>query len=267
MKLRYFPILFAAIIALASCSSAKNELPYFVDIKDIKTGILDTLQYLPTIRPDDELSITVSSINPEATALYQMPLINPASTDLLVTTSSPRFQTYIVDSQGDITFPVIGKIHVAGMTTEQLSDYLTKEISKDVKDPIVDVRILNFTVSVGGEVKLPSRIPLSSQRMTVLDALVQAGDLTEYGERSNVLVIREEDGKRTYAHLDLNKAETLNSPYFYLKQNDYIYVSPNQIKQSNSRYNTNNSFKLSVISTIVSATSVVASLVIALVVK
>ena len=153
------------------------------------------------------------------------------------------------------------------MTTEQLSDYLTKEISKDVKDPIVDVRILNFTVSVGGEVKLPSRIPLSSQRMTVLDALVQAGDLTEYGERSNVLVIREEDGKRTYAHLDLNKAETLNSPYFYLKQNDYIYVSPNQIKQSNSRYNTNNSFKLSVISTIVSATSVVASLVIALVIK
>ncbi len=267
MKLPYLPIIFAALISLASCSSPKNVLPYFVDIKEIKTGELDTLDYLPTIRPDDELSITVNSINPEATAIYQMPLINPATTSTLASSSSPRIQTYIVNSQGDIKFPVIGTIHVSGMTTEQLSEYLTKEISKDVKDPVVDVRILNFMVSVGGEVKSPSRIPLTRQRMTVLDALVQAGDLTEYGERSNVLVIREENGNRTYAHLDLNKAETLNSPYFYLKQNDYVYVSPNNIKQSNSRYNTNNSFKLSVISTIVSATSVVASLVIALVVK
>ena len=103
--------------------------------------------------------------------------------------------------------------------------------------------------------------------MTVLDALALAGDLTEYGERSDVLVIREENGQRTYTHLDLNKSETLNSPYFYLKQNDYIYVSPNTIKQSNSRYNTNNSYKLSVISTVVSATSVVASLIIALAIK
>ncbi|MDE5684138.1 MAG: polysaccharide biosynthesis/export family protein [Muribaculaceae bacterium] len=267
MKLPYLPIIFAALISLASCSSPKNVLPYFVDIKEIKTGELDTLDYLPTIRPDDELSITVNSINPEATAIYQMPLINPATTSTLASSSSPRIQTYIVNSQGDINFPVIGTIHVSGMTTEQLSEYLTKEISKDVKDPVVDVRILNFMVSVGGEVRSPSRIPLTRQRMTVLDALVQAGDLTEYGERSNVLVIREENGNRTYAHLDLNKAETLNSPYFYLKQNDYVYVSPNNIKQSNSRYNTNNSFKLSVISTIVSATSVVASLVIALVVK
>lgn len=267
MKLPYLPIIFAALISLASCSSPKNVLPYFVDIKEIKTGELDTLDYLPTIRPDDELSITVNSINPEATAIYQMPLINPATTSTLASSSSPRIQTYIVNSQGDINFPVIGTIHVSGMTTEQLSEYLTKEISKDVKDPVVDVRILNFMVSVGGEVRSPSRIPLTRQRMTVLDALVQAGDLTEYGERSNVLVIREENGSRTYAHLDLNKAETLNSPYFYLKQNDYVYVSPNNIKQSNSRYNTNNSFKLSVISTIVSATSVVASLVIALVVK
>lgn len=103
--------------------------------------------------------------------------------------------------------------------------------------------------------------------MSVLDALALAGDITEYGERSNVLVIREENGKRTYAHLNLNSAESLNSPYFYLKQNDYVYVTPNKIKQSNSQYNTNNSYKLSVISTIVSASSVVASLIIALVVK
>jgi len=252
---------------MAACSSNKNVLPYFVDIEDLKYGTIDTMNYLPTIRPDDELSITVTSINPKATAQYQMPFINPATTNELATSSTPRFLTYIVDSKGYIKFPIIGSIHVGGMTTEQLTEYLTKEISKEVKDPVVDVRILNFMVSVGGEVKTPSRIPISSQRMTVLDALAQAGDLTEYGERSNILVIREEDGKRTFAHLDLNEAETLSSPYFYLKQNDYIYVSPNNIKESNSKYNTNNSFKLSVISTIVSASSVITSLIIALVVK
>ena len=267
MKIRFIPIILAAVACLASCSSPKTSLPYFVDIREVKEGVLDTLDYLPTIKPDDELSITVNSTNPGATAVYQMPMINPATTSEMAKTSSPRFQTYIVNSKGDITFPELGTIHVEGLTTEQLAAELTQKISKDVKDPQVDVRILNFEVSVGGEVRTPSRIPLSRQRMTVLDALALAGDLTEYGERSDVLVIREENGQRTYTHLDLNKSETLNSPYFYLKQNDYIYVSPNTIKQSNSRYNTNNSYKLSVISTVVSATSVVASLIIALAIK
>lgn len=267
MKLRYLPVLFAAVVSLASCNTQKNNLPYFEDISKIEYGTLDSLDYLPKIQPDDELSITVNSNNPKATAMYSMPYMNPASTSTLSTNSTPRVQTYIVNSKGDIDFPIIGKIHVAGMTTEQLKEYLTKEISKDALDPMIDVRIINFTVSVGGEVNTPSRIPLAGQRMSVLDALAAAGDLTEYGERSNVLVIREENGKRIYAHIDLNKAETLNSPYFYLKQNDYVYVAPNSIKQANSRYNTNNSYKLSVVSTIVSATSVVASLIIALSVK
>lgn len=267
MKLRYLPVLFAAILCMASCNTQKNNLPYFEDISTIAYGTLDSLDYMPQIQPDDELSITVNSTNPAATAMYSMPYMNPASSSSLASTTTPRAQTYIVNSKGDIDFPILGMIHVAGMTTEQLKDYLTKEISKDAVDPMVDVRIINFTVSVGGEVRSPARIPLTGQRMSVLDALAAAGDLTEYGERSNVLVIREENGKRVYAHLNLNKAESLNSPYFYLKQNDYVYVTPNAIKQSNSRYNTNNSYKLSVISTIVSATSVVASLIIALAVK
>ena len=108
---------------------------------------------------------------------------------------------------------------------------------------------------------------MSGNRITILDALAKAGDLTEYGERSNVLIIREENGQRTYAHVDLNSSDLLTSPYYYLQQNDYIYVSPNKIKQANSKYNTNNSYKLSVTSTIVSACSVIASLIIALAVK
>lgn len=267
MKLSYLPIIVACVISMASCSSHKNNLPYFVDIQNIQSGTLDNLNYLPTIVPDDELSISVSSINPQATAVYQMPLVNPASTSELLTATSPRVQTYIVDSKGDINFPVLGEIHVEGLTTEELAAYLTEKISNEVKDPVVDVRIVNFFVTIAGEVKTPTRIPVTRQRLSVLDALSMAGDLTEYGERSNILVVREENGKRIFAHLDLNKAESLNSPYFYVKQNDYIYVTPNSIKQANSRYNTNNSYKLSVISTVVSASSVVASLIIALAVK
>lgn len=267
MKLSYISIFIAALVCFSSCSSQKNNLPYFVDLQNDISGTLDTMSYLPEIKPDDELSISVTSLNPHATAMYQMPLINPATTLTLQSNSTPRFQTYIVDSEGDIDFPVLGKIHVSGKTTEQVEKYLTDEISKTVKDPIVDVRLLNFEISVAGEVKQPGRYPLSRQRMSVLDALASAGDLTEYGERSNVLIVREENGKRVYAHLNLNSSDVLNSPYYYLRQNDYIYVTPNCIKQSNSKYNTNNSYKLSVISTVVSASSVIASLVIALTVK
>lgn len=267
MKYCLLAIISAIALATSSCSTTKNSLPYFEDIMTVTTDTLPTLDYLPEIMPDDELSITVSSLNPHATALYQMPFTNPAVSTELTKNTTPRIQTYIVDSGGDINFPVLGKIHVAGMTTEALAQYLVNEISREVKDPVVDVRLVNFTVSVGGEVKNPTTIPVTRQRLTVLDALAIAGDLTEYGQRENVLVIREENGKRMFAHLNLNKAETLSSPYYYLKQNDYIYVAPNEVKQSNSKYNQNNAYKLSVTSTIVSAASVIASLVIALTIK
>jgi len=163
--------------------------------------------------------------------------------------------------------PVLGTVHVEGLTTEQLQQELTRRISADVKDPVVTVRMLNFNIVIAGEVKEPKRIPVNENRITILDALAMAGDLTEYGERSNVLVIREENGERKFAHIDLNSSDLLTSPYYYLQQNDYVYVAPNSIRQANSKYNQNNAFKLSVISTIVSAASVIASLVIALTVK
>lgn len=154
MKIKHILIILAALSCLTACNTQKNNLPYFSDIQTIESGILDTMSYLPTIMPDDELSITVNSLSSGATVQYQMPLMNPAVTSELTKTSSPRFQTYIVDSKGYIKFPVLGEIHVAGLTTEQLAAYLTNEISKEVKDPVVDVRIVNFSITVGGEVKL-----------------------------------------------------------------------------------------------------------------
>lgn len=267
MKFQFLTGCLLSVIALASCSSQKTVLPYFTDITEVKEGTLPTMDYMPVVEPDDELFITVSSVNPSATAIYNLPLANPALNWGIGDVSSNKQMTYIVSSKGDINFPVLGTIHVAGMTTEQLRADLIKRLSKDVEDPMVTVALVNFKVNVAGEVKNPGQIQLKGNRCSILDALSAAGDLTEYGERSKVLVIREENGERKFAHLDLNSSDILSSPYYYVKQNDYIYVEPNAIRQSNSKYNQNNAFKLSVISTIVSATSVIASLVIALAVK
>lgn len=262
MRLKHLAII--AVAALLSACGSKTQLPYFTDMQANVEGTLPALDYMPTIQPDDELFILVNSEAPMATAAYNQPSINPATRQQINTNTSARTMTYIVSSQGDIDFPKLGKIHVQGLTVEQLQKELTAMISKDVHNPLVTVELVNFKVVVAGEVKTPQTISVPNNRITVLEALAQAGDMTEFGERENVLVIREENGKRTYTHLDLNSSDVLNSPYYYLQQNDYVYVAPNKVRQANSKYNSNNAFKLSVISTVVSACSVVASLVIAL---
>ncbi len=261
-------LLGAVLIGMvSSCSSSKTVLPHFTDISTVAEGSFPSGSYSPEIKPDDELLITVTSLSQEATAIYNLPLSNPALQTEMFKASTPYQQTYMVDSNGDINFPVLGEIHVAGKTVDGLRKELTDMISRDVEDPHVNVALVNFRVVVAGEVKTPRSIAVDRNRYSILDALSDAGDLTEYGERSNVLLVREENGERKFIHLDLNSSETLTSPYFFLKQNDYIYVEPNKVRQANSKYNQNNSFKLTVISTVVSAASVIASLVIALTVK
>ena len=160
--------------------------------------------------------------------------------------------------------PVLGRLQVGGKTIPEITRMVTDLVSKDVKDPFVRVDIVNFGIDVLGEVKNPHRVVTGQQYFTVLDALATCGDLTEFGKRDRVYVIRTEDGKRNYQRLNLNSSDVFNSPYFYLRQNDVVYVEPNEIRIDNSKYNQNNAFKLSVISTIVSSVSVIASLVIAL---
>ncbi len=266
------------LFAMASCSSQKTVLPYFTDIPPVASGTVDAGNYQSHIKPDDQLLITVNALDPAAAAPFNLPSYNPGpdanllqsaanATPIPVVATSMQLQTFIVDSKGDINYPVVGTIHVGGMTVEQLQTLLTERISEYIEDPIVNVRIANFEVVVGGEVKQPKKIRVNRNRYSVLDALGDAGDLTEYGERSNILLVREENGKREYHRLNLNSSDLLSSPYFYLQQNDYIYVEPNAVRQANSKYNQYNSFKISVISTIVSASSVLASLIIALAIK
>lgn len=278
MNRPYLLLALFCVISLASCSSQKTVLPYFADIPPVADGTMEAGDYLSRIKPDDELLITVNALDPSAAAAFNLPAFNPGSdtnvltqsahaTPLTVMATSMQLQTFIVNSEGYINYPVLGSIHVAGMTVEQLQKMLTEKISATVEDPIVNVRIANFEVVVGGEVRQPKKIRVNRSRYSVLDALGDAGDLTEYGERSNVLLIREESGERKYVRINLNESDILSSPYYYMQPNDYLYVSPNNVRQENSKYNQNNGFKLSIISTVVSAASVIASLVIALTVK
>ena len=264
MKSRFLIILIATV-TLLSCSK-NNNLAYFNNLGDSPSGTLPNPQGIYPIRvqPDDELVITVTSAIPEATAAYNLPMDNPATRGNLRQQTQPRSQTYIVDDDGYIIMPVLGRLHVKGKTLKEISTEITSMVAQDVKDPHVRVDFVNFSVDVMGEVKAPQRVYTGHQHFTVLDALAQCGDLTEFGQRDRVYVIRTEENSRTYQRLDLTSSDVFNSPYFYLKQNDVIYVEPNKIRVDNSKYNQNNAFKLSVISTIVSSVSVIASLVIAL---
>ncbi len=277
MKLRHLAFGFAAmVITLTGCSSGKTKLPYFKDI-DVEQISMPVGDFSVKIVPDDELLINVSAANPDAVEAYTIPYQHPRQRDFNFPSSQNResfiattrktnlsLQPYVVNPEGFINFPVLGKIHVAGMTLEGLEDYLTEKIGEKVVDPIVTVELTNFHVNVIGEVNHPGMYIVNRERYSVLDALAQAGDLTAYGERNNVMIIREENGKRVAKRLDLNKVETLESPYFFLCQNDVVYVEPNTVRQANAKVDNDRQFRLSMTSVIVSAVSVIASLAIAL---
>lgn len=263
MRKSHIAVAFGFLLMASSCSTQKSPMEYFIGIDEVSSPI-SIGNYEVKIEPGDELWITVNSSNPEATARYNVPASNPAMRDDILGQTSPKQQTFTVDVDGDITYPGIGKIHVTGMTIENLRDYIANEVSKEVKDPVVLVKIVNYRINVAGEVVTPGPILVTTPRFSILDAITQAGDLTQYGERNNVLLIREENGERKHIRLNLNSPEILSSPYFFMKQNDYVYVEPNNIRKENSEYNQNNSFKLSVVSTIVSGAASVISLIIAL---
>lgn len=268
MKILHYIYIIMCVCALSSCHTSKSHLSYLSKLPEAKEGTIASTDYSIKLAPEDELEIVVTSTVPTATTEYNLPATNAqysAGQNSIISTSEQ--QKYIVDRSGDIDFPVLGKIHVAGLTTGQLKSLLVDKISENVRDPQVKVRLINFKVNVMGEVRNPRNVDVRSERFSIFDALASAGDMTEYGRRDNVTVIRECGDSLVYCRLDLTDPAIVSSPYYYLRQNDVVIVDPNSIRQANSRYNQNNSYKLSVISTIVSAVSVIASLVIALAVR
>ena len=256
----------AALVLFASCKTA-NQLTYFENVDNLPESE-QALDYSTRIKPADELTITVNALVPEAAAPYNLSAVSIMKSGETSESSTPtKIQTYIVDKDGNISFPILGEVHAEGKTTKELANYLRSRIEKEIDNPIVNVQLVNFRVNVLGAVLEPGSIEVKSERFSVLDALAAAGDMTVQGKRDNVLLIRDNNGKRDFHRLNLKDAGIVDSPYFYMQQNDVIYVEPSDVAAENAEYNQNNSFKVSVISTVVSAVSVVASLLIALLIN
>lgn len=231
-RLLHFSVLLAApflaiILGTTSCVSPKTIVYFQGDSSRFSTQEI-TQQYVPKIQTSDILSIIVGSLNTEANEVFNTPNTFTTSSTNYSTVGGPRVQPlgYLVDSEGNIEIPLVGKIKVAGLRTTDAADTIRIRLQNFLKEPSVIVRNLNFKISVLGEVKLPAVYVIPDEKITLPEVLSLAGDLTIYGNRSNVMIIREENGKREYARLDLTSREIFNSPYYYLHKNDVIYVEP-----------------------------------------
>lgn len=231
MKTQTIKVLLLCSLALlaASCASQK-DIMYF---QDIDTATLNKLsnEYEAIIKKDDMLSILVSGPDKSVIAPYNLTLSENLASGGDVERST---LAYLVDCDGNINFPIIGRIHVEGMTRNQLANYLTRRIGEDVTNPIVRVAFANYKITVLGEVRNPGTYTMESEKISLLQALGRAGDLTLNAKRDDIILLREEDGVQRHYKIDLRNAHTLDSPQFYLQQNDVIYVPASATRVANA---------------------------------
>lgn len=241
-------IIFAlSILMLTSCVSKKDVI-YYNNIDDISNteNVFNT-----TLQRDDLLMILVSAQDPLAAQPFNLMSnlsVNPTNQ---AAGGQQQQQLYLVDSEGNIEFPVIGTINVSGKTKNELVLELKNKISKYVINPIINVRIMNYQIAVQGEVNKPDVFRIDSERITLPEALSKAGDLTIYGKRDNILIIREQNGKRITHRVDLTSSDFVNSDFYYLKQNDIIYVEPNKVKVNSAAVGPNISVAISIVSLLI----------------
>lgn len=255
------------VVLLSSCSSVK-KVAYFqkLDSPTIATPqSSSTDNYDARVKPKDLLSITVVTSAPESSRIYN--LIVPQISDIssqnnLV--SQPSLQTYLVDSDGNIDFPVFGLWKVAGFTQKELVAQLQAKLASSfsTERPIVTIRITNYSINVLGEVQRPGKFESKNERITIFEALSMAGDLTIYGQRENVKVLREKaNGQKEYINVNLNDKNIIYSPAYYLEQNDVVYVEPNKPKSNSSNFGAAESFGISALSILFSLTSLIVTIV------
>ncbi|VAW12792.1 Polysaccharide export outer membrane protein [hydrothermal vent metagenome] len=232
-RLSYVLPLIVLTVSLSSCGNAKNAT-YFNKSSNIAyTNKVESLE--PVIQLNDLLNITVSSVNPEATEMFNM-TSNSVAQSSTNAGNTTRVSGYLVGQDGILRFPVLGNIEAVGKTKKALREEITTLLidRKLLIEPIVDIRYLNYKISVLGEVKNPSVLTIPSEKISLLEALGLAGDITIYGRRDNITLIREENGVKRIRRIDLTTNEIFNSPYYYLQSNDIIYVEPNNAKIASS---------------------------------
>lgn len=246
------------ILMLASCATVK-DIAYFQNKVVNEPEAIDKHAGI-VIQPKDMLSIVVSSRNPELVAMFNLPVISyQAGSESVAGAGQQRLLGYVVDNNGQIDFPVLGPIDVAGLTRWELSELIKKKLLDGglLTDAVVTVEFMNFKISVIGEVNSPGTFTIQGDKVTVLQAISLARDLTIFGERENVTVIRERDGQRTMYEINLCDVSMFNSPAYYLQQNDVVYVQPSAVK---ARQSTTDDKALRMTSIFVSGGSLLVSL-------
>lgn len=257
--------LLAAVLVLSSCKAYQKTV--YLQNSGTAASYNDSASILtpdPVIKNGDLLTITVNSLSPEAAAPFNLPLIpgGEAMKSYAIGGNSNlggsvALQNYLVDPQGNIQFPILGSLHIAGKKKSELSDMIKSKIYPTyLKDePIIYVRFSDFKISVLGEVSRPGVIPVNNEKISVLEAIAQAGDLTIYGQRNNILLIREtEKGQRQTIRLNLTDKRLIDSPYYYLQQNDVLYIQPNGSKSRNFFIGNTETLAVSVVGTLISLT-------------
>lgn len=252
-NLKFFNFYLLVIFILFQSCASRKDIAYLQDVDSNKKSE-NKYNYEPSLKNDDLLSIIVSADDPEITYPFNIPQIQG---NYKVSGDQDGIKTYLIDSNGFIEYPVIGKIQLAGLTRKDAIDKLSEKIKQYITNPTINLRILNYKISVLGEVKTPGNYPLESERITLLEALSKAGDLTIYGRRNNILIIREINGVKSFNRVDITKSDFINSEYYYLTQNDVIVVEQNKTKVNSSVFGPN-------ITAIISAASILLSILILL---
>lgn len=230
-------------------------MAYYQDIQNLSSS--EKTSYGPVLQPDDLLMIFISAPDPEVAAPFNLSTISLAgntSSGLSNVENSGgqiRYQTYLIDNNGLIQFPIIGNIKLGGLSREMALETIKTSLKKYIQDPIVNLRILNYKVTVQGEVVRPGTFNILTERITLPEAISMAGDMTIYGKRDNVLIIREIDGKKTHNFVDMTKSDFISSPYYYLSQNDLVVVEPNKTRINSSVVGPNVSVIISSISLLI----------------
>lgn len=243
------------ILSISLFSCAKRNLVYFSDIyEDTEFSVPVQNSSEPRIQVDDLLSITVTSLNPESNMLFNVGVLMPSGDRNNTIVNNPINENYLVDKDGYINYPVIGLINLKGLTKQEAINKMSSLLNEYVKDPIINIRFMNFKVTVIGEVQTPNSFVIPTEKITILEALGLAGDMTAYGRRENVMIIREKDGIRTATRLNLNDKAILTSPYYYLQQNDVVYVEPYKTKSVQADSNPG---KIAIITSAISLATIV----------
>jgi polysaccharide biosynthesis/export protein len=259
--MRYFILLrkilpLLVVFLLFSCKS-REEMVYYQNIDALATTEKAN-SYEIKIQPDDLLTIIVSADDPETAIPFNLSTISiPAAGAANAAQGQLTMQSYLVDAAGTIDFPTIGKLSVGGLSRSEIMQLLESKISKYIKNPIINIRVMNFKVSVQGEVNAPGTYPVSSDRITLIEAISMARDLTIYGKRDNILIIREVNGVKSYNRVDITKADFIHSPFYYLAQNDVVYVEPNKNRINGAAVGTNTGVIISVSSLLITVITLI----------